>query len=123
MVITQDVFEIAMKLMDEESEDGQYSGYPLEYKNKAWAILTLLQAELLPPTVPPPILTDNTDSLLLDDKISLTVLPYGLAAHLLMTEDQSRASFFNARYDELKRVKFTTIERVTDVYNVLNGMQ
>jgi hypothetical protein len=37
-----------MNLMDEESEDGTYTGYPDEYKKKAWSILTLLQAELLP---------------------------------------------------------------------------
>lgn len=122
MTITQDVFEMAMKLMDEESEDGSYNGYPQEYKNKAWSILTLLQAELLSPTITPPIITSNNDTLVLDDKTCLTVLPYGLAAHLLLTEDQNRASFFNARYDELKRIKKTEIQPIVDVYNVLNGM-
>jgi hypothetical protein len=122
VVLTQDVFELSMKLMDEETETGDYSGYPDEYKNKAWSILTMLQAELLLPTITPSILTNNSESFLLDDRTCLTVLPYGLAAHLLMTEDQNRASFFNARFDELKRKLPTEIQSVTDVYNVLNGM-
>jgi hypothetical protein len=117
-VIAQDVFVTAMVLMDETSEDGTYDGYPIEYKNKAWVVLTMLQAELLPPTIPPLAITNNLNVLQVDDRTGLTVLPYGLAAHLLLTEDQNRSSFFNARYDELKRKRPATIVSITDVYGV-----
>jgi hypothetical protein len=112
----QQVFVTAMNLMDEESEDGTYNGYPEEYKKKAWNLLSLLQAELTPATVTPALITDESSVLFLDDRTALTVLPYGLAAHLLMTEDQSRAAFFNARYDELKRKRPAVISKIKDVY-------
>jgi len=58
VISAKDVFTIAMNLMDEESADGTFTGYPIEYKNKAWPILTLLQAELTPAEVPK---TDNLE--------------------------------------------------------------
>jgi hypothetical protein len=93
MITAQDTFVTAMNLMDEESEDGTYTGYPDEYKKKAWSILTLLQAELLPASASPSVITDNTSVFQVDDRTSLTVLPYGLAAQLLLNEDQNRAAF------------------------------
>jgi hypothetical protein len=56
------------------SEDGTYAGYSDEYKNKAWSILTLLQAELLPASVTPSVITSNTSVFQVDDRTSLTVL-------------------------------------------------
>jgi hypothetical protein len=38
----------------------------------------------------------------LDDYICRSVMPYGLAAHLLLDENPSTAGFFQQRYDELK---------------------
>jgi hypothetical protein len=119
MITAQDTFVTAMNLMDEESEDGTYEGYPDEYKNKAWPILTLLQAELLPASVTPSVITSNASIFKVDDRTSLTVLPYGLAAQLLMNEDQNRAAFFNNRYDELKRKRPALITKVKDVYGVV----
>lgn len=112
----QDVFVIAMNVMDEDSEDGTYTGYPDEYKKKAWSILTLLQAELTPASGTPTTIDNETSVFQLDTRTCLTVLPYGLAAHLLMNEDQNRSSFFNARYDELKRKRPAVITKIIDVY-------
>jgi hypothetical protein len=115
-VMAQDVFTTAMNLMEEESEDGTYAGYPEEYKKRAWPILTMLQAELTPASISVTTII-NSDSLFqLDDRTCLTVFPYGLAAHLLMNEDQNRAAFFNARYDELKRKRPAVISPIKDVY-------
>jgi hypothetical protein len=114
----QDIFIMAMNLMDEESENGTYSGYPDEYKKKAWSILTLLQAELTRASDSPTSIINENSVVQLDDRTSVTVLPYGLAAHLLMTEDQTRAAFFNARYDELKRKRPAVISKIVDVYAV-----
>jgi hypothetical protein len=119
MAITaKDVFITAMNLMDEISEDGAYTGYPDEYKNKAWSLLTMLQAELVPASATPAVIPDENGVFQIDDRSSMTILPYGLAAHLLMAEDQSRSAFFNARYDELKRKRPATVQKITDVYMV-----
>ncbi|MEH7355073.1 hypothetical protein V7150_16065 [Neobacillus drentensis] len=115
-VIAQDVFIMAMNLMDEESQDGTFAGYPDEYKRKAWSILTMLQAELLPPSATPMAVTSENNVIQIDDRTSLTTLPYGLAAHLLMDEDQSKSAFFNSRYDELKRKRPAKIVPIKDVY-------
>jgi hypothetical protein len=116
MVTAQDIFITAMNLMDEDSEDGTFDGYPLEYKKKAWKVLTLLQAELSPASTTPTVITDENSYCSVDDRTSLTVLPYGLAAQLLLNEDQNRAAFFNARYDELKRKRPAKITPIVDVY-------
>jgi hypothetical protein len=117
-MIAQDVFTIAMNLMDEETQDGTFTGYPAEYKKKAWPILSLLQAELLPSTILPIAITDENSVLQIDDRSAVTTLPYGLAAHLLINEDQNRAAFFNSRYDELKRKRPARIIKITDVYGI-----
>lgn len=114
----QDIFITAMNLMDEESETGAYDGYPEEYKKKAWSILTLLQAECTRALETSTPITNENSIVSIDDRTALTVLPYGLAAHLLMTEDQSRAAYFNARYDELKRKRPAVISKIKDVYAV-----
>jgi hypothetical protein len=119
-MIAQDVFMIAMNLMDEQSSDGTFAGYDDDYKKKAWPILTVLQTELLPLSTMPVTVIDENSTLLVDDRTSLTVLPYGLAAHLLLSENVQSASFFNDRYEELKRKKKATIASITDVYGVTN---
>jgi hypothetical protein len=116
MITAQAVFITAMNLMDEDSEDGTFSGYSDDYKKKAWPILTLLQAELVPASLDPSVITSETSVFQLDDRTCLTVLPYGLAAHLLLNEDMNRASYFNNRYDELKRKKKAVITKIKDVY-------
>ena len=47
-----------------------------------------------------PEITSFTAALPLDDGICQGVLPYGLAAHLLLGEDDDKASYFNQRYEE-----------------------
>lgn len=120
-VIAQDVFTIAMNIMDEISQDGTFSGYPSEYKTKAWPILTVLQSELLPASAMPLSITSESTVVQIDYRSAITLLPYGLAAHLLLTEDQNRASFFNSRYDELKRKRPATITAIVDVLGVIEG--
>lgn len=122
-VIAQDVFIISMNLMDEQSEDGTFEGYPEEYRRKAWTILTLLQAELLGPSYGPIGITSEQDPLLVDERAAVTVLSYGLASHLLLTEDKELASFFNDRYDELKRKRPAKIAPIKDVYGIKEGTE
>lgn len=117
-----EVYVLAMKLMGEESQDGTDAGYTNEYLEKAFGILTVLQGELLPPSTIPLVITDSGEALQVSDRVARLVLPYGLAAHLLMEEDQNRAAFFNARYDELKRKLPAIVTPITDVQNVLSGL-
>lgn len=111
------VFENAITLMDELNDAGAYQHEDtVEYKNRTKAILNVLQGELYPysdtyrknaewekgrrPIAAP--ITDLDAVIDLDDYICTSVMPYGLAAHLLMDENPSTASFFQQRYDELK---------------------
>jgi len=118
----QEVYLLALKLMGEESEDGTDQGYTEEYLAKAIGILNVLHTELLPSNVESVVLTHKEDALQVTNRIAKLVLPYGLASHLLMDEDQNRAAFFNARYDELKRKQPATITTITDVYSINSGL-
>lgn len=120
MVTGQDVFDIALVLMDEVTENGDIvSDTPDYYKTKSLSILTTLQTELLPLDQTPEVVTSLSQELLLSDREALTILPYGVAAHLLLNENVNAAAYFNNRYDELKRKRKTSIEAITDNYNVL----
>lgn len=125
MAITaQQVYDLALGLIDEVTESGSFSpDNPDYYKSKALAFLTMLQTELLPVSTSPVVLQNMNETLLLSDRLCLSVLPYGLGAHLIMSEDQNAASFLNARYDELKRKIPTSIQPITDTYGVLDGLR
>lgn len=118
-VTAEKVFNLALGLIDEVTENGSFApDNPNYYRTKALTFLTILQAELLPNNQVPETVESMAQPLLLDDKLCLMALPYGLAAHLLMTEDQAAASFLNSRYDELKRKQKAKITPIKDVYGV-----
>ena len=64
--------------------------------------------------------TDLNQTLIVDDITARTILPYGLAAHLLLTENSASASFFNQRYEELKfegtRQQPASAEQIINIY-------
>lgn len=108
------IFERAMALMDElsESTGSADTADTKEYKNRTLSILNILRIECFPfsdayqitePGRRPvcPELTDFSDTVGLDDGICQGVLPYGLAAHLLVDENAETAAFFQQRYEEL----------------------
>jgi len=139
MTNAQDIFDNAMALMDEFSTNTDDTGKfipnendTLEYKARTIAILNVLAGELFPfsdtfkivengkrPICP--VIINFVDSINLDDYICRTVMPYGLAAHLLLQEDPSSANYFQQRYDELKgnlqRGLPAESTEITDVYN------
>lgn len=124
MVTAKQVYDMALVLIDEVTEMGNVSpDTPKYYESRARSILTQLQTELIPVDSEPEIITSLSQELLVSDRVAITVLPYGLAAHLLLTEDVNTASFFNARYDELKRRTPSGITPIKDKYNVAGGMQ
>lgn len=108
------VFEKAMHLMDEADE---FSGLAdisdtRGYKNRTLPILNVLRFECFPysdtcraagPGKRPvcPEIPDFETELPLDDGLCQGVLPYGLAAHLLLDENPPLAAYFQQRYEEL----------------------
>lgn len=116
MATAQDIFDEAMGLMDEVNETtGETdTADTLEYKNRTLFILNILRGELYPysdtfvsntkgirPIADP--IADFETPIDLDDYICETIMPYGLAAHLLLDENPSAAGFFQQRYEELLR--------------------
>jgi hypothetical protein len=110
----EQVFETAMTLMDElqQNTGAANTAATAEYRRRTLGILNLLRIELYPASdtcrteepgrrpVCPEIL-DFQSEIGLDDGLCQGVMPYGLAAHLLLEEDPVSASYFNQRYEEL----------------------
>ena len=133
----QRVFDIAMGLMDEvnESSGETDTSDTREYKVRTLLILNALRGELYPysDTFPTPedgkrpivaVIQTFTDIIDLDDYICQTVMPYGLAAQLLLDENPTAASFLQQRYEELRDKLAKGLpqmaEEIEDVYGVLH---
>lgn len=131
----QRVFDITMGLIDEVNENSGETDTAdtREYKMRTLLILNALRGELYPysdtyevetpgerPIVA--VISDFEAPIDLDDYICQTVLPYGLAAQLLLDENPSAASFFQQRYEELRNNLSKGFpqdgEAITDVYGV-----
>lgn len=136
-----DVFQRAITIMDELSDEGKYKTEDtLEYQHRTLPILNILQNELYPFSDTHglnqewgnrrrPVLDSLEDlytEIDLDDYCAGTVLPYGLAAHLLLNEDPSAANFCQQRYDELKASLMRGLpaesEDIEDVYGPRGGI-
>lgn len=118
------VFDKAIALMDELSESKGAADYAdtQEYKNRTLPILNVIRHECFQVSdqhgVPAagverdysrrlicPEITDwSLEMIGIDDAVAQGVMPYGLAAHLLLVEDTTAASYFNQRYMELLEV-------------------
>lgn len=131
----QNIFDAAITLMGEMDEQGNTDwADTVEYKNRALNILNTLRGEVyqysdtyktqkknFPGRRPVcPIMESLDDEIGIDDVLAQTVLPYGLAAHLLLDENDNMAAFFNQRYEELLRKLGSNIpgewESITNVY-------
>lgn len=130
----QEVFDAAMGLMDEvnESTGATDTADTKEYKNRTLLILNVLRGELYPfsdnyaqedeGVRPIAMVIEDFDTPIgLDDYICQSIMPYGLAAHLLLDENPSAAGFFNQRFEELKaslaRGLPKSSEDIVDVYS------
>jgi len=138
-----DVFQRAITMMDELNDAGEYNHEDTtEYLNRTLSILNILQGELYfysdtfpkwqewdagrRPVLMPIVSLD--DAIDLDDYCAGTVMPYGLAAHLLLDENPSAAGYFQQRYDELKLAlqrgigKQNVSEDIEDIYGPKGGI-
>lgn len=120
-IIGEDVFIMTIKMIDAIDRSGNVTESKIvSYRAKAPTFITMLQGELLPASSDAVNYTSLADPLSITDKQALYVLPYGLAAELMISEDdsQSIASYFSSRYAEAKR-KYPAparINKVNDVY-------
>lgn len=112
----QTIFDMAITLMGEMDDNGNTDwADTVEYKNRALNILNVLRNEVyqysdtyktqkknFPGKRPVcPLMESLDDEIGIDDVMAQTVLPYGLAAHLMLDENDNMAAFFNQRYQEL----------------------
>lgn len=108
-----DIFRKAMTLMDElEEQTGDFDTEDTEeYKNRTLDILNILLNRLYPfsqgithtvgiRSIGTPIL-DFVTAIDLDDFLAGTVMPYGLAYHLLIEENPTVANTFLQTFQEL----------------------
>jgi len=108
------VFDQAIYLMDEQNESSGKTLTPdtQEYKFRTLGILNVLRHELYPisdtfvrngdgkrPVCPE--ITSFDEEVGLDDTLAQGLLPYGLAAHLLLGENEAMANYFSQRYAEM----------------------
>ena len=134
-VTAQDVFDTAMSLMDELShaEGLTIHADTRDYLRRTPAILTVLCGELyrfsdsfergepgVRPVYQGPV-EYMEQELTLDDFLTRTVLPYGLAAHLLAEEAPAFASFFLQRYQGLLLSQGAAVPTVTETIRDLYG--
>lgn len=114
MTDARKVFDLAIHLMDEQYElTGEtHTVDTKEYEFRTLSILNVLRHELYPYSDTYemgkdgkryicPEITSFEQQIDLDDAIAQGVMPYGLAAHLLLGENDTMAAFFNQRYSEL----------------------
>ena len=136
MTTVNDVFFLTMSLIDELNDrTGQADlAETRDYKQRTPGIITLLCGELYyysdtrvvakpgkRPICPP--VTELEDELGLDDFLCRNVLPYGLAARLLIDENPPTAAFFEREYTELLvRYGARTPARIEPIRNIYGGL-
>ena len=121
MVTVQQVFDTAIHLMDEQSETSGKTATTdtAEYKYRTLSILNAVLPALYPysdtcdrtargrPICPALAVPKNyadpdfSQFIPLDDALSLGVLPYALAAHLLSGENEDLSVWFLSRYNQV----------------------
>lgn len=134
MATAQRVFDLAMGFMGEVNENTGATDTTdtREYKSRTLLILNALKGELYPYSDTylrlgdgkRPIcgmIADFTTAIELDDFICESIMPYGLAAHLLLDENPDIANFFQQRYVELLKNLGnapSSFEAIENVYGI-----
>lgn len=141
MITIQQVFDTAIHLLDEQNESSGATGTQdtAEYKYRTINILNALTQSLYPysatydPSMggrPSPQLLsvesyqnpDFTQPIPLDDALAIGVLPYGLAAQLIVGENTELASWmrgqYNAAFADLRSKAQSTWEPISTPYGL-----
>lgn len=121
MTTVQQIFDMAIHMMDEQSETtgSTQTTDTQEYKFRTISILNAVMPALYPfsdsldtsgtgrPVCPvlaaptQPSQPDFTQVVPLDDTLAMGVLPYVLAAHLLAGENEDLSAWFLSRYNQV----------------------
>lgn len=120
MTTVQQVFDMAIHLMDEQNESNgaTKTSDTQEYRLRTISILNVIMPGLYPysdnydreapgrPVVPPLLVPDYanpdfTQLIPIDDVLAMGILPYALAAHLLVGEDDEKSAWMMARYNAM----------------------
>lgn len=135
MAYVSDVFDASMALMDELDNTGSSdTSDTTEYKYRTPAIMNVLIGECYPYSedfVPgrrsgwTPVYSTDDYINGIDETLASTVMPYGLAASLLVDENPTAANFFQQRYEGLLN-RFgkelpSEWETIVDVYGGLEN--
>lgn len=131
------VFDRAIHLMDEQNESTgkTQTTDTREYEFRTLSILNVLRHELYTisdtfthgdgrrPVLPE--ITSMDQDVGLDDAVAQGAMPYGLAAHLLLGENDTLANYFSQRYTELRYQLGATLpsawEDIPPAYGGLNA--
>lgn len=136
MNTVQDVFDIAIRLMDAQNEStgSTETADTKEYRVRTPSLLNSILDRAYPasdnwpepadrkrPVCPK--VTAMTDSIDLDERICIGILPYGLAGLLLTEENPVLANFFWQTFleqlEEAKRGVPSGIDSIEDVYGFM----
>lgn len=137
MTTAQQVFDIAIHLMDAQNEStgSTETADTKEYRLRTPSLLNSILDRAYPAsdTWPEavdrkrpicPKVTDMTDEIDLDERICTGILPYGLAGLLLTEENPDLANFFWQTFleqlEEAKRGAPSDIDSIEDVYGFMN---
>ena len=139
MTTLKEAFAITMAMIDELGEGGEAeTNSNRDYEARLPGLLTALLGELYPYSdtykrpltghraVCPEVKTFD-EPLPIDDFLSRSVLPCGLAARLLLDENPAVAAYYERRYLELLgrygNMHATVSEQIFDVYGGLGAWQ
>jgi hypothetical protein len=120
----QEVYEAALALMDEISDDGEIDAES-SYAGKAPRLIDILHRDLAlceGVTVTGSI-TSLGALLEISDDTAMRIMPYGLAAKFALADkDMELYNDYQMQYERLKRTIPATETNITDEYGVLDGM-
>lgn len=137
MNTVQQVFDIAIHLMDAQNEStgSTETADTKEYRLRTPSLLNSILDRAYPASDNWPAAEDGkrpvcskvmdmTDEIDLDERICTGILPYGLAGLLLTEENPALANFFWQTFleqlEEAKRGAPTGIDSIEDVYGFMN---
>lgn len=137
MTTVQQVFDIAIHLMDAQNEStgSTETADTKEYRLRTPSLLNSILDRAYPASDNWPEASDRarpicpkvtamTDEIDLDERICTGILPYGLAGLLLTEENPSLANFFWQTFleqlEEAKRGAPSGIDSIEDVYGFMN---
>ena len=119
----RDVYESAVVLIDDIDTDGTLNE---DTASRAPYLIDLLHREIAmrEGRIVVDQITDLDDELIISNDSAMRIMPYGLAMHLILPDrNADMFNTFESNYQLGLRSIKRDEEEMTDVYNILSGMQ